>query len=124
MLGGRGFHHGVDVAMRCGTPLTAGRAGRVVDPEDLGPAYGDHPLLIRNHRLGVDFVIGHTRRVFVSPGDRVRRGDRIARASDDGAPDGCHLHFEVRRLGGGLDAAIWPRPYLDLAPAEPAGAAE
>jgi murein DD-endopeptidase MepM/ murein hydrolase activator NlpD len=105
---GQGFHHGVDVSMRCGNPLFAGLRGRVVHPAaagGLGSAYGPHAFRIRNHTRGIDIVIGHTRRVFVEPGDRVRRGQRIALASDAAAPDGCHLHFEVRPSGGGyLDA--------------------
>lgn len=109
-----GFHHGLDLAMPCGTKLFAGRRGWVVDHSTLGPAYGDNPLLIRNHRLGVDFLLGHTRKVFVEPGDRVTPGMLIAKASDSGAPDGCHLHFEVRAAGGGLDTARRPQPYLDL----------
>lgn len=114
---GRGFHHGIDYAMPCGTRLFAGRGGRVVSAHALGPAYGVNPLLVRNRRLGVDFLLAHTERVFVRPGDRVRRGDLLARANDSAAPDGCHLHFEVRRKGGGLDDARWPRRYLDLEPA-------
>jgi hypothetical protein len=42
----------------------------------------------------------------------------IARASDDGAPDGCHLHFERRAVGGGLDTARKPRRLLALTPKE------
>jgi murein DD-endopeptidase MepM/ murein hydrolase activator NlpD len=109
-----GFHHGLDVAMPCGTPLYAGLGGWVVSNEGLGPAYGSNPVLLRNHRRGVDIVIGHTRRVFVSEGDYVRRGQLFARAGDSGAPDGCHLHFEVRAERGGLDTARWPRPLLAL----------
>lgn len=115
---GRGFHHGIDYAMNCGTRLFAGRGGRVVSAQALGPAYGVNPLLIRNRRLGVDFLLAHMERVFVRAGDRVRRGDLLARANDSAAPDGCHLHFEVRRQGGGLDDARWPRRYLDLEPAQ------
>jgi murein DD-endopeptidase MepM/ murein hydrolase activator NlpD len=113
-----GFHHGIDIAMRCGTPLFSRYRGRVVSNDSLGPAYGGNPLLLRNRRLGYDVVIGHTRRVFVHEGDLVRRGTLIARASDDGAPDGCHLHFERRAVGGGLDTARRPRRLLALTPKE------
>lgn len=58
------------------------------------------------------------RRVFAHPGDRIHRGQKIALASDNGAPDGCHLHFEKRAVGGGLDTATWPRKPLRLRPAE------
>ena len=92
-----GFHHGIDMALPCGTPLRAGPAATVLDHGALGPAYGVNPVLLRVD--GFDVVIGHTRKVFVRPGDRVRRGAVFARASDSGAPDGCHLHFEVRQTG-------------------------
>ena len=114
----RGFHHGIDIAMRCGTGLFTPYRGRVVSNDSLGPAYGANPLLLRNRRLGYDVVIGHTRRVFVHEGDRVPPGTLIARASDDGAPDGCHLHFERRAVGGGLDTARKPRRLLALTPKE------
>jgi murein DD-endopeptidase MepM/ murein hydrolase activator NlpD len=114
----RGFHHGIDVAMRCGTRLYSAHRGRVVSNDSLGPAYGANPLLLRNLRIGYDVVIAHTRRVFVHEGDRVRKGMLIARASDDGAPDGCHLHFERRAVGGGLATASRPRALLALTPKE------
>jgi murein DD-endopeptidase MepM/ murein hydrolase activator NlpD len=113
--GHEGFHHGIDVAMPCGTPLYAGVAGRVVDPASPGspgPAYGPYAFRIRSH--GVDVLVGHVRRVYVAPGDAVRRGWLIARANDQGAPDGCHLHLEVRRAGGGLADSVDPAPYLRL----------
>jgi murein DD-endopeptidase MepM/ murein hydrolase activator NlpD len=115
--GDRGFHHGLDMAMPCGTPLFSGLRGRVVDPSSagsLGTAYGRNAFRIRNHRFRVDIVIGHTRKVYVRPGQRVRRGQRIARASDMGAPDGCHLHFEVRPRRGSVSQAVNPRPRIRL----------
>jgi murein DD-endopeptidase MepM/ murein hydrolase activator NlpD len=115
--GSRGYHHGLDIHMPCGTRLFAGFTGIVVDPDSagaLGPAYGSRAFRIRNHRKGVDVVIGHPGRVFVSAGERVRRGDLVARASDDGAPDGCHLHFETRPIGGSYSDAVRPHRYLDL----------
>ena len=114
---GRGYHHGLDIRMACGTRLFAGLAGAVVNPRSagaLGSAYGRRAFRIRNVRNDVDVVIGHPGRVYVSPGDRVRRRDLIARASDDGAPDGCHLHIEVRPIGGSYTDALRPHPYLGL----------
>ncbi len=115
--GDRGFHHGIDIAMPCGTRLFAALRGRVVAPSApgaLGPAYGAKAFRIRNHRFDVDIVIAHARRVYVAPGDVVRRGQLVARASDAGAPDGCHLHFEVRPEGAGHREAVRPHPYLRL----------
>lgn len=113
--GREGFHHGIDVAMPCGTPLRSAVDGVVLDPSAPGApgsAYGVHPFRIRSDDH--DILIGHTVTVFVHPGERVRTGQRIALAGDSGAPDGCHLHFEVRRAGGGLSTATDPAPLLRL----------
>jgi murein DD-endopeptidase MepM/ murein hydrolase activator NlpD len=114
---GHGFHHGTDVAMPCGNPLYAGLSGVVVDPSApgrLGPAYGPYAFRIRNQKHGIDVVIGHVRKVYVAPGDHVHEGMLIARANQLGAPDGCHLHFEVRPAGFGYRDAVAPGDYLNL----------
>ena len=113
----RGFHHGLDLAMPCGTRLFAGFRAWVVRPASqgaLGSAYGPKAFRLRNHEKGVDVVVGHVKRVYVAPGDRVRKGQLIARANELGAPDGCHLHFEVRPVRGGYTSAVRPNPYLML----------
>jgi murein DD-endopeptidase MepM/ murein hydrolase activator NlpD len=112
----RGFHHGIDIAMPCRTPILAGVAGRVVDPDSPGrpgPAYGRTAFRIRTP-AGRDVLIGHARTVFVRPGDRVRVGERVALAGARGAPDGCHLHLEVRSAGGGLSTARNPARIAKL----------
>jgi len=111
----QGFHHGLDLAMPCGTRIFSDVRGRVVSPTSagaLGPSYGRKAFRIRH--AGHDFVFGHVRRVYVQPGHRVRRGQLVARAGDLAAPDGCHLHFEVRPAGGGYTTAVAPRPFLSL----------
>lgn len=113
----RGFHHGLDIAMPCGTKLFAGFRGWVVRPASqgsLGSAYGRKAFRLRNHRKDVDVVVGHVRRVYVDPGDRVRKGQLIARSGKLGAPDGCHLHYEVRPIRGGYQSAVRPHRYLML----------
>lgn len=111
-----GFHHGIDIAMKCGTPLFARKRGWVASSDGLGPAYGENPLRLRNFDEEWDVVIGHTRTVFVEPGDRIRKGQKLALASDDAAPDGCHLHFEKRALAGELSSAVRARQLLRLTP--------
>jgi murein DD-endopeptidase MepM/ murein hydrolase activator NlpD len=61
-----------------------------------------------------DVLIGHAHTVYVHAGDHVGIGERIALASDSGAPDGCHLHFEVRPPGGDYRAAVDPARWLML----------
>lgn len=113
--GRQGFHHGIDVAMPCGTRLFSGVDGVVLDPSSPGTpgsAYGSSAFRIRSD--GYDILIGHTRPPSVRPGEQVERGEPIALASDSAAPDGCHLHFEVRRAGGGVSAAVDPGAWLGL----------
>lgn len=110
----RGFHHGLDIAMPCGTRLWSDRYAWVVSNDSLGSAYGVNPIRLRNFDQEWDLVIGHTRKVFVKPGDRIKPGTKLARASDSGAPDGCHLHFEKRALKGDLASAVKPRKMLEL----------
>jgi murein DD-endopeptidase MepM/ murein hydrolase activator NlpD len=103
--------------MPCRTRLYAGLNGRVVQPSSagsLGSAYGPWAFRIRNQHFDRDFVIGHVRKVFVRPGERVTRGQLIARASDAGAPDGCHLHFEARPIAGSYSSAVRPNRFLQL----------
>ena len=115
----RGFHHGIDVALPCGTPIRAGVAGTVVDPSrpgSPGAAYGSKAFRLRvaTDAGPVDVLIAHARAVKVRPGERVRRGEVIAETGDLGAPDGCHLHFEQRATDGGLSTATDPALLLAL----------
>ena len=102
--GGRGFHHGLDVAMPCGTALYAARPFRVVSNDSLGPAYGKRPLLLRNRKQGWDLVIGHTRRVYVREGQWVRRGTLFARAPRPAALGDDHGY----RRGDGVEQKVPP----------------
>ncbi len=117
--GKQGFHHGIDVVMPCGTPLTSAVDGVVAPasgPEKPDAAYGAYAFRIRVATAGVDILIGHVRTVDVRPGQAVARGQRIALSGDEGAPDGCHLHVEVRSAAGGLATARDPLPLLGLHP--------
>lgn len=112
----QGFHHGVDIAMPCGTRIIAGVGGRVIDPSSPGtpgPAYGKTAFRIRT-ATDQDVLIGHAKTALVHPGDRVRVGQPIAVAGARGAPDGCHLHLEVRPAGGGVADAVDPMKLAQL----------
>ena len=105
-----GKHHGIDMYMPCGTKLRSAVTGRVVREPNLGPAYGRYGLKIRSR--GFDYVIGHARRLLVQPGQRVTRGQVIARSGQRAAPDGCHLHFEKRPARAGYTSAVNPERSL------------
>ena len=108
-----GFHHGVDMAVRTGTVIKAGYSGRILDGSTMGPAYGANRFRLRATVNGVtkDFLIGHTAKNYVKVGQWVTAGQAIAVAGASGAPDGTHLHLEVRPVNGGLASAHNPYPY-------------
>jgi murein DD-endopeptidase MepM/ murein hydrolase activator NlpD len=105
-----GRHHGVDMFMVCGTKVRSAVDGFVVPNPNLGTAYGRLGLKIRSKNF--DYVLGHLRRLYVQPGQRVKPGQLIARAGKLAAPDGCHLHFEKRPKGSGYTAAVNPLKSL------------
>ena len=107
--GHQGFHHGVDIAMPTGTPITSAVAGRAV-LGGLGTAYGSRAFRIRTANR--DIVLGHVSRVLVRSGQRVKPGDVVAYSGALGAPDGAHLHFEVRPVGGAYTQAKNPMAQL------------
>ncbi len=101
----RRHHEGIDIAAPRGTPIYAARDG-VVDFSGWRGGYGR--ALFINHGSGIVTVYGHASRLLVGAGERVKKGQLIARVGCTGVCTGSHLHFEVR-VGG---RATNPLPYL------------
>jgi murein DD-endopeptidase MepM/ murein hydrolase activator NlpD len=103
--GGAAMHAGVDMPGPIGTPIYAtadGYVGRA------GWANGYGNLVELEHGKGLETRYGHLSAILVQPGQRVRRGDLIARMGSTGRSTGSHLHYEVRMDGH----AINPIPFL------------
>ncbi len=109
MGSGHGFHTGLDIAARLGTPVVAAAGGEVVHA---GPAGSYGNLITVRHPDGTETRYGHLSAVNVEVGDRVTAGAAIGAVGSTGRSTGPHLHFEVRRDGKAVD----PRPYLDASP--------
>jgi murein DD-endopeptidase MepM/ murein hydrolase activator NlpD len=99
------FHYGVDIAAGYGSPVYAAHAGVVVKAGWYG-GYGN--AVIIDHGNGITTRYGHTSRVLVQVGQKVRAGDEIALVGNTGDSTGPHLHFEVRID----DVAINPVPFM------------
>ncbi len=87
-------HNGVDISAPKGTPIVAAAAGRVIYSDDRQRGYGNLVILEHEHRFFS--VYAHNRENLVDVGERVRRGQVIARVGDTGRATGYHLHFEIR----------------------------
>lgn len=102
--GGR-THEGFDVVARCGAPLVAVRGGRVRRAGYDPVLYGNYVL---THGEGErrSYLYAHMRRgARVRRGDRLFAGRRIGRvgATGNARTVGCHLHFEIHRMGEPID---------------------
>jgi murein DD-endopeptidase MepM/ murein hydrolase activator NlpD len=91
----RKFHHGIDVALPVGTPLTAPADGEIVHKGN--SASGGNTLVIK-HAPDLFTVYYHLQKPpEARVGDKVKLGDVIAHSGNTGASTGPHLHFEVRK---------------------------
>jgi len=102
------MHAGVDIAAPIGTPIYAPDDGVVLDA---GPASGFGQAVYVQHRDRTITLYGHVNRFFVSPGQTVQAGDRIAEVGNRGQSTGPHLHFEVH-TGGLYVNRVDPMPWL------------
>lgn len=91
-----GFHTGVDFALAYGSPVYAADGGTVSFSGWKG-GYGY--LVIISHGNGLQSYYGHNSKLLVSAGDKVAKGEQIAKIGSTGNSTGPHCHFEIRVNG-------------------------
>ncbi|HNX92936.1 MAG TPA: M23 family metallopeptidase [Syntrophomonas sp.] len=101
-----GYHHGVDIANRQGTPIKAAADG-VVTFAGWKSVYG-RTVIIR-HNDGKSTLYAHTQKILVKEKQLVKQGQVIARVGVSGNTTGPHLHFEIRKG----DKCFNPLSYLN-----------
>jgi len=106
------FNSGVDLGADIGTPVYAAADGEVQlaggVTEELGSGYGNHIILYHGERdnKGIRTIYAHNSENLVKTGQKVKRGEMIARVGNTGQPaiaDGGILHFEIREVGKAID---------------------
>jgi murein DD-endopeptidase MepM/ murein hydrolase activator NlpD len=99
------FHHGIDYSVPLGTPVRATAAGVVASMKNEA---GLGKVVKIDHGNGVVTVYAHLSAWTVKSGQRVERGDVIARSGNTGRSTAPHLHYEVRVSGRHVN----PVPYV------------
>ncbi len=90
-----GTHNdGVDIAVPAGADVHAAEAGVVAYAGSEVKTYGN--LVLLRHDSGLVTAYAYNDKLLVQRGDRVKRGQPIAKAGNSGAADQPQLHFEVR----------------------------
>jgi murein DD-endopeptidase MepM/ murein hydrolase activator NlpD len=104
-VGGKRFHHGLDVIAQRGTQVVATANGTIIYAARLG-TMGN--VIKIDHGKGFQTYYGHLSGYNVKVGDSVRRGDVIGFVGSTGKSTGDHLHYEVRVNGKDRD----PEKYI------------
>ncbi|MBE6963385.1 MAG: M23 family metallopeptidase [Ruminococcaceae bacterium] len=86
-------HKGLDIANGIGTAIYAADGGTVTYSGWLG-GYG-YAVKIRHDGTGYETLYGHNSKLLVSAGDKVYKGQQIAKMGSTGNSTGSHCHFEV-----------------------------
>lgn len=90
------FHNGVDFAAPKGTPIYAAYDGEVV-AATYSSSMGNYVMI--DHGSGLYTIYMHASKLYVSKGDVVVKGEKIAGVGTTGRSTGNHLHFSVRLNG-------------------------
>jgi len=94
------MHEGLDVGAPIGTSILAPADG-IVKIAGKNPGFGWYVEI--DHGYGVETLYAHNSRNMVKKGQRVKRGQLIAKVGNSGLSTGPHLHYEVRINGTPVD---------------------
>lgn len=96
ILGIQQFHNGLDMAAPGGSPILAAYSGTVVAATYSG-SMGNYIMI--DHGDSLYTIYMHASALYVSKGQEVTKGEKIAAVGSTGRSTGNHLHFSVRLNG-------------------------
>lgn len=105
-FGGASSNEGINIAVPEGTPIKAAESGTVAYAGSEVKGYGN--LVLVRHDNGYVSAYAHTSEITVKRGDKVRRGQVIAKSGQTGNVTSPQLHFEIRKGSTPVD----PIPFL------------
>ncbi len=99
-------NEGINLAVPEGTSVKAADDGEVIYSGNELKGYGN--LVLVRHHNGYVTAYAHASELLVNRGDKISRGQIIARAGATGSVSQPQLHFELRKGQRAID----PKPYL------------
>jgi murein DD-endopeptidase MepM/ murein hydrolase activator NlpD len=107
-------HQGIDLRAPLGRPVLAAADGTAeLATETYAPVPGAGRCVMLDHGAGLKTFYSHLESFAVKVGERVAKGQTIARVGNSGRSTAPHLHFEVWRDGKAIDPAsmipVWQR---------------
>ncbi len=106
-------HNGTDFSMPIGTPVLSTGDGVVTRVKD-HPFAGKYIEIQHSGQYVTRYL--HLSRILVKKGQRVKRGEMIAKSGNTGRSTGPHLHFELRINGRPVDAVKAKIPLVASIP--------
>jgi hypothetical protein len=111
-------HHGIDISLWGGTPISATHAGTVACGGWVGGHFGNL-VIIRSEGDPPEWEswYGHLDQVLVRQGQNVERGQLIALSGNTGEKTtGAHLHYEIHHFGVAVDPLGLPEETSEELP--------
>ncbi|WP_322972559.1 M23 family metallopeptidase [Pseudalkalibacillus salsuginis] len=90
-------HKGIDIARPSERSILAADNGKVISAGYTTSGYGNKIEI--NHNNGFKTVYAHLASISVSPGQTVKKGQKIGVMGSTGNSTGVHLHFELYKNG-------------------------
>jgi murein DD-endopeptidase MepM/ murein hydrolase activator NlpD len=111
---------GINIAAAAGTPVRAAESGVVAYAGNELRGFGN--MLLIKHADGWVSAYAHNQELLVVRGDRVHRGQVIARVGSSGGADQPQVHFELRKNKKAVDPLQQlPRPSVSTNRSRDAG---
>ena len=98
---GTSGNEGINIAVPEGTAVKAAEDGTVAYAGSDVKGYGK--LVLVRHQNGYVSAYAHNGEIDVKPGEKVKRGQTIAKSGASGNVTSPQLHFEIRKGGAPID---------------------
>ncbi len=109
IFGSYSNHSGIDIAGRYGAPIAAADGGKVIFAgTGTGGNWSYGKYVVIDHENGLKTIYAHCSSLCVKAGDRVYKGQTIAKVGSTGNSTGNHCHFQVKKNG----VTVSPWTYL------------